>query len=323
MNSQYHQITQSERYHIQVRHEQQMSNSSTAKFLGRSPSTISRELKRNRTEQGCYCGEFAHEISTQRRKSADKFTFLSDTWIERIRTFLNMSWTLDGLADRLATGLESCEQVSKTTLYRWVNRDRKNGGTLYKLLPRQGRKRRSKPNRGAGLKHIPHRIDINQRPAIIDQRARLGDFEGDTIHGKNGSLVTLTDRRSRLALIGKVPNRDKETVSDMMIKLLGQLRHCHSLTLDNGGEFAGHSKITEETGVDVYFAKPYASWQRGTNENFNGLERRIWPKKTNFSEISDKHIWQVQTLLNFRPMKVLGGLTPVEVYTGRRVALIS
>ena len=126
---------------------------------------------------------------------------------------------------------------------------------------------------------IPDRVDISERPEIVELRARLGDWEGDTVFGQNAHLVTLVDRKSRLTLIKKVPNKEAETVANAMISLLTRVLGVKTVTLDNGGEFARHRVVSEAINADIYFAKPYASYQRGTNENTNGIIRRHWPKK--------------------------------------------
>ncbi len=175
----------------------------------------------------------------------------------------------------------------------------------------------------AGASLIPQRQDISKRPAIVDKRSRIGDWEGDTVHGKKGYLVTLVDRMSRFTLVQRVSRKTKGKVASAMTALLRKVPEVRTITLDNGSEFADHSTVSEATGTEIYFAKPLASWQRGTNENTNGRIRRFWPKGFDISTLSEQEIEDRILLLNLTPRKVLGGLTPLEVFIGKSVALIT
>ncbi|MBD2785366.1 IS30 family transposase, partial [Xenorhabdus sp. DI] len=211
--------------------------------------------------------------------------------------------------------------LSHSTLYRRIREDRDAGGSLYKRLPRFGKTRWKGGKRQAGQSHIPNRVDISQRPAIADKRARTGDFEGETIYGQNAYLVTLVDRKSRLLLMAKTQNRTAESVSNVMNTLLNRVSSVHTVTLDNGGEFARHEKVSQSTKAQIYFARPYASYQRGTNENTNGQVRRQWPKGTAFGSLTEQDVSDLELRLNMTPRKVLNGLTPRSLY-GAHIALI-
>ena len=226
---------------------------------------------------------------------------------------------------RMTLEIKAEETLSHTTIYRRLKEDRLNGGKLYRHLPRFGKTRwkGGKRSNSAGVKLIPDRVDITERPAIVEGRTRLGDWEGDMVHGQNAHLVTVVDRTRLFTLVKRVFSKTKDEVGDAIIELLKKVNSVHTLTLDNGGEFADHVRVSEETGVDVYFAKPYASWQRGTNENTNGRIRRFWPKKFDMATLTEKEIKDRIFMMNFTPRKVLGGLTPFEVFTGTRVALIA
>ncbi|SQH77857.1 transposase (fragment) [Shewanella benthica] len=187
-------------------------------------------------------------------------------------------------------------------------------------------KRGEKAAKGIGMRGarlIPDRVDISERPEIVESRERLGDWEGDTVHGQNANLVTLVDRKSRFTLVQRVFSKTKEEVANAMIELLGQVHTVLTVTLDNGAEFADHVRVSNETGASMYFAKPHASWQRGTNENTNGRIRRFWPKKFDMATLTEQEIEDRILLLNLTPRKVLGGLTPFEDFTSKRVALIT
>lgn len=170
---------------------------------------------------------------------------------------------------------------------------------------------------------IPDRIDISERPKVVEERQRLGDWEGDTVHGQNAHLVTQVERTSRFALVKRIYTKTKDEVADAMIELFAKVHTVLTITLDNGGEFADHVRVGKQTSADVYFARPYASWQRGTNENFNGRIRRFWPKKFDMATLTEKEIEDRIFLLNLTPRKVLGGRTPLEVFTGKTVARIA
>ncbi|MDP0561023.1 MAG: IS30 family transposase [Candidatus Endonucleobacter sp. (ex Gigantidas childressi)] len=169
--------------------------------------------------------------------------------------------------------------LSHTTAYKRVTTNKVRGGSLYKNLPRFGKRRCKGGKRKAGRITIPDRIDISDRPLVVNLRSRLGDWEGDTIYGQDAHLVTLVDRKSRLTLIGKVDTKHAEVVAVSMIKILKRVSPVCTITLDNGGELATHEKVAKTMNADIYFPKPYASYHRGTNENTNGIIRRTCPKK--------------------------------------------
>ncbi|MDP0562327.1 MAG: IS30 family transposase [Candidatus Endonucleobacter sp. (ex Gigantidas childressi)] len=158
---------------------------------------------------------------------------------------------------------------------------------------------------------------------MLNLRSRLGDWDGDTIFGQGAYLVTLVDRKSRLTLIGKVDTKHAEVVAESMIKLLKRVSSVCTVTLDNGGEFAAHEKVAKAMNADIYFAKPYASYQRGADENTSGIIRRTWPKKMVLSHLTEDDVRTMEMLINTMLRKVLGGRTPLEVYTGQPIALIA
>ena len=213
--------------------------------------------------------------------------------------------------------------ISHTTVYKRIVANKAQGGTLYKDLPRHGKRRCKGGKRKAGRSMIPNRVDITERPEVVELRSRLGDWEGDTVYGQDAHLVTLVDRKSRLTLIGKTDTKQADVVADVMIQLLKRVSSTSTITLDNGGEFAAHEKVAEAVNADIYFAKPYASYQRGTNENTNGIIRRTWPRKMSLGHLTEADLRTKEMLINTMPRKVLGGRTPLEVYTGQSIALIA
>jgi IS30 family transposase len=323
-NKCYQQLTQEPRYQISALRKTGMTLRGIAKEVGIHFSTVSRELCRNKTE-GVYDPVIAHQLSLNRKTTASKASKRLERTDAIIKEFLVFRWSPETISQRLKVEAEGHEQLSHSTIYRRIEEDRQQGGSLFRQLPRFGKTRwkGGKRNKKAGVRLIPNRIDIADRPKVVDDRERLGDWEGDTVHGRNAHLVTLVDRTSLFALVQRVLKKTKEQVADAMIRMLENVHSVLTITLDNGGEFADHVRVSRATGADVYFAKPYASWQRGTNENTNGRIRRFWPKKFDMATLTEQEIEDRILLLNLTPRKVLGGLTPLEAFTGRRVALIT
>lgn len=323
-NKHYQQLTQGQRYQIAALKETGLSLRKIASVVGVHFTTISRELRRNARSDD-YEPLTAQHLSECRRRAAFKANKRCAQSNEIIENHLRLGWSPEKLSLRLPLESAVAVQMSPTTIYKRIEENRRLGGSWFKYLPRYGKSRRKggKRNKKAGVKLIPNRVDIAQRPAVVETRRRIGDWEGDMVHGQEAYLVTLVERKSRFTLAKRVFSKTKEEVNEMMIAMLSPIRSALTLTLDNGGEFADHEKLTKETGTKVYFAKPHASWQRGTNENTNGLIRRFWPKKFNMAQLTDEEIDEQILLLNMTPRKVLGGLTPFEAFTGQRVALIT
>jgi IS30 family transposase len=243
--------------------------------------------------------------------------------LRHVKAGLKKRWSPELIVGRLQqTG--SKIQVCAMTLYRFLKRDREAGGKLHQGLPRRGKGRR--PNGSKGRRRPrPGRRPIEDRPAGAINRTRHGHWEGDTVEGagKSSYIVTVVDRKSRYTLLGKAKNKSQEVVTEVVKRLLKRLAKALrlSLTLDNGTEFNGHHAIEKGTGVDVYFADPYCSWQRGTNEQTNGVMRYFLPKGTSFETVSNKRLARIEDLLNNRPRKCLGYRTPAEVIPTVPVAL--
>jgi len=208
--------------------------------------------------------------------------------------------------------------VCKETIYKHVYADAKAGGTLWENLPRARRKRHRRCPRqeGRGRGRIPNQRMIDTRPVEVETRASVGHWEGDLINGahETGNLVTLVERKTRFSLIGRTDSKEAEEVTEEVCALFAPLPQAArlGLTLDNGKEFARHEEMARTTGMDVFFAKPYHSWERGTNENTNGLIRRLYPKKSSFAGIGKQELKRIDMYLNDRPRKCLGWMTPRE-----------
>lgn len=310
----YTQLTQEERYQISVLLKAEHDQTEIAMILGRHKSTISREIRRNTGLRG-YRPVQAQRLTDERRKSKLRPRLSDDTWLA-VEQLLNMDWS----PEQISLWLKSfCAiSISHEWIYQYVLQDKAAGGDLHQHLrcQKQRRKRYGSYNRRGQL---IDRVSIDERPAIVDRRSRIGDWELDTIIGKNHqqAIVSLTERKSRFTLIKKVERKTAQCVSDAIIELLSPfVDHVHTLTSDNGKEFADHKNIADKLNADFYFAHPYASWERGLNENTNGLIRQYFPKGSDFTTITQKEINQTMDKLNNRPRKCLGMKTPNQVFLG-------
>lgn len=327
MNKHYLQLTLEQRYQIWALRDSGKSLRQIAEAIGVNHSTVSRELKRNRTDKG-YDPKKADKQSRQRRSKAYKASKCKGELAQTVLIHLRQGLSPGSISARL--GLERSDQpengLSPTSIYRMVAKNKAEGGHWHVYLPNHGRTRwkGGKRKGQAGAHLIPERRDISERPAEVETRETLGHWEGDTVHGQSAHLVTLVERKSLFTLVKRVYSKTKEEVGDALIALfqtVDESLRC-TLTLDNGGEFADHRRVSKDVEIDIFFAKPYASWQRGTNENTNGRIRRFWPKKFDMGTLTEEEIERKIWRLNMMPRKILGGLTPFEAFTGKRVALI-
>ncbi|WP_460047638.1 IS30 family transposase, partial [Sessilibacter sp. MAH2] len=217
-------------------------------------------------------------------------------------------------------------QLHHETIYQLVYTDKAQGGDLYthlRIAAKPYRKRYGHNDRRGKLKN---RVSIEERPAIVDLRRRVGDWEGDTIIGKNrhSALLTMVERKTLYTIIIRLNGKHANKLADEAIKYLKPIAdRLKTLTLDNGLEFAEHQRIAQELGVSIYFAHPYASWERGINENTNGLIRQYFPKRTDFNKVTDEEIQFVMNRLNSRPRATRGGKSPNELFLGQRVDLLA
>lgn len=308
----YTHLTQTERYQIYALMKAGHTQSEIASVLERSKSTISRELTRNRGQRG-YRPKQAHCASVGRR-AMNARTIDDATW-QFAQEKLLLQWSPEQISGYAA--------ISPETVYQRVYADKRAGGLLWKNLrcQKQRKKRYGKMDR-RGI--IPNRLSIDDRPAIVETRSRIGDWEADTIIGKNHrqAIVSLVERKTGFTLIRKVERKTAQAVSRAMTALLKPYRNkVHTVTSDNGREFAGHEEIAATLQADFYFAHPYSSWERGTNENTNGLIRQYFPKNRDFTTITQQEIDTAMERLNNRPRKRLGYLTPNQVFFKSGVAL--
>lgn len=310
----YTQLTREERYQISALKAVGQSKTEIAKVLGRHKSTIGREMTRNCGLRG-YRPKQADRLAANRRQEKPTCRISCDSWL-RVKQLLHEYWSPEQISHWLHQ--EENIHVSPEWIYQYVLRDKQDGGNLYKYLrcQKQRKKRYGKPDRRGQIKG---RVSIDERPKIVNERSRIGDWEADTVIGKQGGdvLVTLVERKTRWSIIGKAPNRTAAEVRAVIVKrLLPLSEHVHTLTYDNGKEFALHQDIDKELQSCGYFAHPYHSWERGLNENTNGLIRQFLPKGKDLSEVTDKDIQRVMDKLNNRPRKCLGFKTPNQVFFG-------
>ena len=311
--SYYIQLTQEERYHISVLCKEGFSKTETAKRINRDISTISRKLNRNTGKKG-YRPKQAHERALKRRHTSRKAIKFTDKVRQIVDEKISKQFSPDQISGKLRMlGIH----ISHEWIYQYLLDDKRSGGQLYKNLRHSHRKRKKRYGSREKRGQIPNRVSIDKRPKVVDARKRIGDWEADTIIGRNhkGAMVTLVERKSKYTLIRKINRKTSLLLNSAISELTKGIKERFiTMTVDNGSEFAGHEKITSKLGVDVYFAHPYHSWERGLSENTNGLIRQYFPKKTDFREISNREVLQVQHLLNNRPRKTLDYLTPNEVF---------
>ena len=308
----YTHLTREERYQIYALKKAGHKQSEIAIVVKRSPSTISRELSRNTGGRG-YRPKQAHRLAWERR-AMNARTVDDATW-QFTKAKLLQDWSPEQISNHAA--------ISHETVYQRVYADKRAGGLLWQHLrcQKQRRKRYGKHDR-RGI--IPNRQSIDDRPPIVEKRSRVGDWEADTIIGKNHkqAIVSLVERKSGYTLIRKVKRKTACAVKKATISLLKPHRNkVHTVTSDNGKEFAEHEQIARDLDADFYFAHPYASWERGTNENTNGLIRQYFPKGRDFTTITQQEINHVMKRLNNRPRKRLGFRTPSQVFFSSGVAL--
>lgn len=317
----YTHLTQEERYQIYVLMKAGHQKQQIATLLGRSPSTIGRELRRNRGQRG-YRPKQAQAMAEQRARASHARPRITEAQWQAVATLIRQDWSPEQIADRAR--LEGTLAISHEAIYQFIYADKRAGGDLWRHL------RCQKPYRkryGSGRERrgqIPGRVGIEQRPPEIERRDRIGHWEADTVHGRrrHGAVLSLVERCSRLTRLGKLTHATAEAVRVAARRRLRPLAHAvDSLTADNGKEFAGHAQISADLDADFYFADPYSSWQRGTNENTNGLIRQYLPKSRDLTTLTGPELRRIENRLNHRPRKCLGYLTPYEVFHNTQLTL--
>jgi IS30 family transposase len=313
----YTQLTQEQRYQIYAFLKAGFSQSAIANEINVHKSTICRELRRNRGLKG-YRPKQAHVKATNRRQGAAKYVKMTPYIISLVNSLIRQDFSPDQVSGSLKRNHGVI--ISHETIYRHLLDDKASGGALYKHLRRSNRKRKKRYGSRNIRGQIPGRVSIDLRPAIVDNKERIGDWEIDTVIGKNhkGALLTIVERKSKYTLIQKLSYKRSRLVADATIDLLAPYHDkVFTITSDNGKEFADHQRISKQLTAKVYFAHPYHSWERGLNENTNGLIRQYFPKNTNFISITVESVRNVMDQLNNRPRKTLDYATPNEVFFGK------
>lgn len=309
-------LAQTQRYYICLRIASFDNIKNIAKALKVHKSTVYREIKRNKSLDNNYDSTIAHKKSEIRRRDASKsksFKKLNKKVKNYIIDKLELKWSPEQISGRLKR--DTNHHISYKTIYNYIREDKLNGGKIFKLLPHQGK--RYKYNK-IKVPQITNRVDISKRPAIVDKKLRIGDFEVDTIvsaknTGKN-CLLTIVDRKSKVLFIRKTQDKSALSIQNAIEDIYqGTAIPFKTITSDNGTEFAHHQNISKALECDFYFARPYKSCDRGLNEHTNGLIRKYLPKGTNFDKITIEEVESIQNSINNRPRKALNYKTPNEV----------
>ncbi len=314
MGMQYSQLTEGERNQIYALLQEDVSHGRIAMILGRDISTIGREIRRNRGQRG-YRPRQAQRKAHGRRHIPRSYKMTPEV----------IAWIEEKLREEYSPEQISCTmqeyagiRVSHERIYQHLWQDKKHGGDLYRKLRIAGvKKRRKRYGQKDWRGKIPNRVDIDQRPAIVEKKARIGDWEADLVSGVHhrGFLVTLVDRRSKYTLIGQVKHKTAADVRTEIVRLLAPHKErVQTITYDNGREFSAHELINEDLNCRSYFAKPYHSWERGLNENTNGLIRQYFPKGMDLRDVRREELAFVMKRLNHRPRKTLAFKLPHDIF---------
>lgn len=325
MSKDYRHLTYEQRCHISVLLKRKISQNEIAKELKISQSTISREIKRNSGKRGYrykQANEKAwlrrYEASSEKRKMTPEIVFFIEKKISEEQ------WSPEQISGYMKKNMEV--SLSHEQIYQHILENKRNNGLLYKHLRRGGKKYNKRFKKLAGRGLIPNRIDIKERPIIVANKERVGDFEVDTIIGANhqGAIVSIVERKTMLVRLKLITKKTSENTSDEIIRLLNPIKkYVYTITSDNGKEFANHEIIAQKLSTKMFFTTPYCSWERGLNENINGLVRQYFPKNCDLSKLTDEDIRNVEYLLNTRPRKSLNFKSPYQVFfqlTGINVA---
>ena len=313
----YRQLTEVQRYQIEILLKEGYSYTEIADILGVHKSTISRELARNSNARGLYRARDAHEHCLIRRLYKPKATKMTGPTRSLGRSYLGQDLSPEQVCAVLYSGhnISLCHE----TIYRFVIQDKVEGGILHQHLRqrfKRNKKRYGSQNRRG---YIEGRISIENRPAVVDRKGRVGDWEVDTMIGKNhkGALITIVERKTNFLLVKHVTKRTATRVAETIVALMMPYKdRVKTITCDNGKEFTEHRKIAQLLQCRVYFAHPFSSWERGLNENTNGLIRQYFPKGCELGKVSSTRVKMAMDRINNRPRKLLNWYTPNELFLG-------
>ena len=313
-------LTLEERIVIELFVHMGMTCREIATCLGRSHTTISRELRRNSSKSG-YRAQTANRRAQTRRKIPRHYRCLNQPQlIAYVDEKLHNDWSPEQIAGRIRLDYpqDHTMRISTETIYRWIYAAAQVGDTSYRHLRRAHRRRRRQTRYGRGRRIFPGRIDIAQRPQAVADRSRFGDWEADLVCASKGkaALVTCNERKSRFLVLGKVENKTAAAFNEALVPRLCEIPPGlrKTLTLDNGSEMAHFKELESATDMFTYFCRPHSPWQRGSNENSNGLLRQYFPRGISFHKITEKMLRTATERLNNRPRKCLDYQTPAEVF---------
>jgi len=315
------QLTYEQRCQISALKKSGMTQQQIADIINVDQSTISRELRRNTGQRG-YRHKQAQQMSDERRCTATKAVKMTPDMIKIIESKLREKLSPEQISGWLLA--ERKERLSYETIYFHIWADKAAGGDLFTHCRRRGKAYQPRNKSQAGRGHIKNRVSIDERPAIVDEKSRVGDWEIDLVIGKghSGALVTIVERVTSFTVSRRINDKSAKTVTAATIALLAPYKEAvHTITADNGKEFAYHEQMTTALDAPVYFADPYCSWQRGLNENTNGLLRQYWPKKTDFKKVTEKEVSAVIIQLNNRPRKKIRYKTPADLMAEHMAAI--
>ena len=316
-------INQEQRYAIAAFKKIGYSNKKIAKELGVDKSTIGRELKRN-GDKRTYNASRAQLYAEERKKDKPRKCVFTQEMKKLVIIKLGSKWSPEQIKGR--SDQQGIAMVSHEMIYQFIWRDKVQGGVLWKSL-RHGHKKYRKRYGSKDLRgKIPNRVSIDKRPEIVAKKERVGDWEIDTIIGKNhqGAILTATERKTQLILMAKIKSTSVKHSNPQIINMFAPYKEkVITITSDNGIEFFGHEYLAQKLQADYYFANPYHSWERGLIEYQNKLIRQYIPKKSNLNEVNQQQILSCQNQLNNRPRKKLGYLTPNEVFFNNGVAFVT
>jgi len=309
-------LTQEQRYTIAVLHQNGFSQTHIASVINKDKSVVCRELKRNCDKRDqSYRYVLAQKKCDDRHRLKPKKIYFTEEVKDHVDIYIKQDFSPDQIAGFAKVNGIAC--VSHERIYKYIWADKKQGGLLCQHLRCMGKKYARRGSTYNKRGQIIGRIDIDERPKIVEEKQRFGDFETDLIIGKNHhqAIFTANDRATGLLRMGKVKSKESKEIENVAIDVLREFTTTlHTITSDNGKEFANHRAIAKSLEIDYYFAKPYHSWERGANENLNGLIRQYFPKGSDFTIVTDAQIKYVEDKLNNRPRKRFGYLTPNQVY---------
>ena len=309
-------LTLEQRYKIEIYKDADKSVPEISAYIGKHKSVVYREINRNSDKRsGKYKAKLAHRKSLARHTSKNKKCLFTASVEVNVLYYLNLDYSPEQMVGRAK--IDNKEMVSIEIIYQYIWQDKRKGGALYKHLRTKGKKYKKRGDLKDSRGVIAGRVDIDKRPAIVEAKNRLGDMEIDLIIGQNhkGALLTINHRSTRCLFMSKIDSKEASIVESKSIELLQDWKFLiKTITSDNGKEFANHREIAARLEIDYYFAKPYHSWERGANENLNGLVRQYFPKNTSFANITNTEVEKVINILNNRPRKRFGYKTPNEIF---------